>query len=128
MRRTAELPLVIPFPASRDHRAAGRPRPAAREAKHRISIMIKSHAALAATLALAFAASAAGAADSDAKPMEKCFGVSLAGKNDCKAGAGTSCAGTARADYQGNAWKLVKAGTCTTIKTPKGFGSLTPRA
>ncbi|WP_163980953.1 BufA1 family periplasmic bufferin-type metallophore, partial [Raoultella ornithinolytica] len=30
--------------------------------------------------------------------------------------------------YQGNAWKLVKAGSCTTIKTPKGNGSLTPRA
>lgn len=61
-----------------------------------------------------------------AKPaMEKCYGVSLAGKNDCKAGAGTSCAGTSTVDYQGNAWKLVKAGTCVTIKTPKGAGSLT---
>ena len=37
--------------------------------------------------------------------MEKCFGVSMAGKNDCKAGAGTSCAGTSKVDYQGNAWK-----------------------
>jgi uncharacterized membrane protein len=59
------------------------------------------------------------------KPMEKCFGVSKAGKNDCKAGAGTSCAGTSKADYQKNAWKLVPAGTCTKIKTPKGTGSLT---
>ena len=57
--------------------------------------------------------------------MEKCYGVALAGKNDCKAGAGTSCAGTSKVDYQGNAWKHVAAGTCTTMKTPKGMGSLT---
>lgn len=64
----------------------------------------------------------------DAKPvaMEKCYGVSMAGHNDCKAGAGTTCAGTAKMDYQGNAWKNVPAGTCTTIKTPHGMGSLTP--
>ena len=55
---------------------------------------------------------------------DKCFGVSLAGKNDCKAGAGTTCAGTSKMDYQGNAWKNVPAGTCTTMKTPKGTGSL----
>lgn len=44
--------------------------------------------------------------------MEKCFGVSLAGKNDCAAGPGTTCAGTAAVDYQGNAWTLVPAGLC----------------
>jgi uncharacterized membrane protein len=27
-------------------------------------------------------------------------------------------------DYQGNAWKYVPAGTCTSIKTPKGMGTL----
>jgi uncharacterized membrane protein len=58
--------------------------------------------------------------------MEKCYGVALAGKNDCKAGAGTTCAGTAVKNYQTNAWKLVPAGTCVKIKTPHGFGSLTP--
>ena len=85
-------------------------------------------ATVAAALALtAIAATAASAAPS-AKPTEKCYGVSLAGKNDCKAGAGTSCAGTSTRDYQGNAWKLVKAGTCTSLKTPKGPGSLTPKA
>ena len=57
--------------------------------------------------------------------MEKCYGVSLAGKNDCAAGPGTTCAGTSKVDYQGNAWKVVAKGTCTTIKTPKGTGSLT---
>ena len=58
--------------------------------------------------------------------LEKCYGVSLAGKNDCAAGPGTSCAGTSKVDYQANAWKNVPAGTCSTIKTPKGMGSLTP--
>lgn len=66
------------------------------------------------------------AADKPAKPaMEKCYGISLAGQNDCAAGPGTSCAGTSKVDYQGNAWKKVPAGTCVAIKTPKGSGSLT---
>jgi uncharacterized membrane protein len=58
--------------------------------------------------------------------FEKCFGVALKGHNDCYAGAGTTCAGTSTVNYQGNAFKLVKKGTCTTIQTPKGHGSLTP--
>jgi uncharacterized membrane protein len=62
------------------------------------------------------------------KGMEKCYGVALAHQNDCKAGPGTTCAGTSKTDYQGNAWSLVKQGTCATISTPKGNGSLTPKA
>lgn len=62
----------------------------------------------------------------DKTAMEKCYGVALAGKNDCAAGAGTTCAGTSKVDYQANAWKNVAAGTCTTIKTPNGMGSLKP--
>ena len=58
--------------------------------------------------------------------MEKCYGVSLAGKNDCAAGPGTTCAGTSKVDYQGNAWKNVAKGSCATMKTPKGMGSLKP--
>ncbi len=83
-----------------------------------------------ATAALAMA-SLAGAAvaedmnDSKAGAMEKCYGVAMAGKNDCKAGAGTSCAGSSKKDYDMSAWKNVPAGTCTTIKTPHGMGSLT---
>ena len=57
---------------------------------------------------------------------ERCYGVSLAGKNDCAAGAGTTCAGTSKVDYQGNAWKYVAKGTCVSMSTPKGMGSLTP--
>jgi uncharacterized membrane protein len=89
--------------------------------------MNSTRAALAATLALSLTALATGAhADTKApaKPQEKCFGVALAGKNDCAAGPGTSCAGTSKVNYQGNAFVLVDKGTCTSIKTPKGFGSL----
>ncbi len=60
--------------------------------------------------------------------LEKCFGVALKGQNDCYAGAGTTCAGTSTVDYQGNAFKLEPKGTCTTMKTPSGTGSLTPKA
>lgn len=58
---------------------------------------------------------------------EKCYGVALKGKNDCKAGAGTSCAGTSKIDHQGNAWSMVPKGTCekTASKTsPTGFGQV----
>ncbi len=61
-----------------------------------------------------------------AAEKEKCYGVALKGQNDCKAGAGTTCAGTSKMDYQGNAFKLVPKGTCTSMKTPHGMGSLTP--
>lgn len=88
--------------------------------------MKHTYAALAATFALSLGALAGTAhADDTPKAMEKCYGVSLAGQNDCAAGAGTSCAATAKADYQGNVWVLVGKGTCTQIKTPKGYGSLT---
>lgn len=90
--------------------------------------MNSSSAALAATLAFSIAGSATLARAADAPKMEKCYGISLAGKNDCKAGAGTTCAGTSRVAYQGDAWKLVPAGACVKTKTPKGFGSLTPKA
>jgi len=63
--------------------------------------------------AVAFSATPAVAAGKD-----KCFGVSLAGKNDCKAGPGTTCAGTSKVDYQGNAWTLVAKGTCETLELP----------
>ena len=53
-----------------------------------------------------------------AQSKEKCYGVSLAGQNDCAAGPGTTCAGTSSVNYQGNAWTLVDAGTCKTMKLP----------
>ncbi|MBL8262918.1 MAG: DUF2282 domain-containing protein [Xanthomonadaceae bacterium] len=85
--------------------------------------------AVALALTSALTLGAAQAADLPAnKGKEKCYGVSLAGQNDCAAGPGTSCAGTSKTDYQGNAWKLVPKGTCTTIRTPRGNGSLVPIA
>lgn len=79
--------------------------------------------AFAAALGMA-ASSQAALADDD---MEKCYGVAEAGANDCAAGEGTSCAGTSKIDYQGNSWKLVPAGTCTTMELPDDRkGSLEP--
>ncbi|MCX7564867.1 DUF2282 domain-containing protein [Sulfitobacter sp. F26169L] len=74
------------------------------------------------TLAIAgvVAASVTGATTTaQAASKEKCYGVSLAGDNDCAAGPGTTCAGTSVTDYQGNAWTLVDAGTCTEIELPE---------
>ena len=76
--------------------------------------------AFAAALTMASSTNPAKAADN-----EKCYGVAKAGENDCKAGKGTSCAGSSTIDYQGNAWKLVPKGTCTAMQTPFGPGSLT---
>lgn len=59
--------------------------------------------------------------------MEKCFGVAMKGHNDCAAGAGTTCAGTAKMDYQTNSWKFVPKGTCGTTESktsPTGFGQM----
>ena len=73
------------------------------------------------TLAIAgvIAASMGGVATTaEAASKEKCYGVSLAGANDCAAGPGTTCAGTSVTDYQGNAWTLVDAGTCASIELP----------
>ena len=85
-----------------------------------------------AVTAAAVAALAAGAALAQDKgasikgEKERCYGISLAGQNDCAAGPGTTCAGTNKADYQGNAWKYVAKGTCEGMKTPSGMGSLKP--
>jgi uncharacterized membrane protein len=88
-----------------------------------------AQATLAGSLAAALAMIAAPALAAPKPPqptMDKCYGIAMKGDNDCAAGAGTTCAGTASADYQGNAWKYVAKGTCETIKTPKGAGSLEP--
>ena len=71
--------------------------------------------ALASSLAAAIGTAAPAIAQDN---MEKCYGVALAGENDCVAGPGTTCAGTSTVDYQGNAWTLVAAGTCADIELP----------
>ncbi len=86
--------------------------------------------ATAAALALALGAALtapATAADDMMAGKEKCYGVALKGKNDCKAGAGTTCAGTSKIDHQGNAFKMVPAGTCEKTASPTsltGYGQL----
>ena len=88
-----------------------------------MSKQITNIAVATATLA-AVAAFSVPAANAAAK--EHCYGVALAGQNDCKAGPGTTCAGTSKVDYQGNAFKAVPAGTCTTINLPN-MANGTPR-
>lgn len=73
--------------------------------------------AFAAALAAQTTAASAGA-------KEKCYGVALAGANDCAAGPGTTCAGTSKVDYQGNAWKSVDEGTCLSMELPAGMDSM----
>ena len=75
---------------------------------------MKNSLALAAALSAAVTMAAANQVHAGSK--EKCYGVSLAGENDCAAGPGTTCAGTSTVDYQGNAWTLVPSGTCETMK------------
>ncbi|PTW59475.1 putative membrane protein [Breoghania corrubedonensis] len=76
-----------------------------------------STAALAAAVAAAMGTLVVPAS---AQEQEKCYGIAPAGQNDCKAGPGTTCAGTSRVDYQGNAWKLVPKGTCRQVELPDG--------
>ena len=79
--------------------------------------MSKTVKALAVASAVAAALTTA-TAPASAAGKEKCFGVALAGENGCAAGPGTSCAGTSKVDYQGNAWTLVDEGTCVGLELP----------
>ena len=79
--------------------------------------MTKPIKALAVAGAVAAALSAQ-TTTANAQSKEKCYGVALAGQNDCAAGPGTTCAGTSTTDYQGNSWKLVNVGTCETMQLP----------
>src|SRR4051794_31865464 len=105
-----------------------------RDRRHqsRSSLMTKTATISALALAGALASVLAGISTASAGPVtvtgdkEKCFGIALAGKNDCAAGPGTTCAGTNKVDYNGKAWKLAPKGTCATIQTPLGPGSLEP--
>jgi uncharacterized membrane protein len=43
---------------------------------------------------------------------EKCYGIAPAQYNDCAAGPGTDCAGTANKDYMPDRWKYAPKGRC----------------
>jgi len=56
---------------------------------------------------------AGGALAADDKNMEKCWGISKAGQNDCGSNkTAHSCAGQSKMNYDPNDFKAVKAGTC----------------
>ena len=84
-------------------------------------------ASLALALGAAIAISATPVVAQEAGAKEKCFGVALKNKNDCAAGAGTSCAGSSKTDYQGDSWAFVPKGTCEKTPSPTsptGMGQL----
>jgi uncharacterized membrane protein len=61
-----------------------------------------------------FALGSVGATAADKAPVEKCYGIVKAGKNDCQT-AVSACAGTATKDGQKDAWLYVPKGTCDKI-------------
>lgn len=69
-----------------------------------------------ATAALALALATVSVVPAHAGGKEKCYGVSLAGQNDCGNLAGThSCAGQSTVDNDPGEWKLVSKGTCESV-------------
>ena len=95
-----------------------------------MTMMTKTlHASAAVAAAMSMAAVAHADTTTKAADMEKCFGVALAGQNDCAAGPGTTCAGTQKVDYDPTHFKLVPKGTCLDMMTPNGgHGMLEPMA
>jgi uncharacterized membrane protein len=85
----------------------------------RTSLLVAS--AVAATVA-ASAAGVAGPAPDPLFKAEKCYGVNVAGKNDCGARA-HACAGESKQAKDPNSWIYVPVGTCTKIEG----GSTTPK-
>jgi uncharacterized membrane protein len=87
--------------------------------KHRVNRRDEMNKTVASAAIVAGALSAALALAANATPANaaqlKCYGVAEAGKNDCAAGPGTTCAGTSKVDAQGNAWKYVEANSCEEV-------------
>lgn len=79
---------------------------------------------LTAALMTAAATAQAGPAPEPQFKAEKCYGVAVAGKNDCASANNNSCAGMSKKASDGKAWVYVPAGTCTKIVG----GSLAPKA
>lgn len=80
--------------------------------------------------ALNLAAQPAGGTETKTENV-KCYGIAKAGENDCASSGSNTCAGTAKMDFDGRAWKLVPKGTCemteVTLKNgAKRTGSLEP--
>lgn len=74
---------------------------------------MKHSTAISAALAASLALGATLATPAAAAGKEKCYGVALAGQNDCANLAGThSCAGQSTVDNDPGEWKIVPKGTC----------------
>ena len=96
--------------------------------RNKVSAALLASAVTAALGSAAFAAPLTKAEESAAQAAgkQKCYGVALKAQNDCAAGPGTTCQGSSTVDFQGNSWKFVQGGTCTSIALPNGkHGSLT---
>jgi uncharacterized membrane protein len=87
----------------------------------RTSLLIAS--AIAATAALPVIATA-GPAPTPSFQAQKCYGINVAGKNDCAASNSHSCAGEAKQASDPKSWIYVPVGTCTKIVG----GSTSPKA
>lgn len=77
-----------------------------------VKTLAKSTPVVAAVMAVAL--SAASMHEAKAAEMEKCYGITKAGMNDCQT-ANSSCAGTAKMDHQKDAFVAVPKGTCAKI-------------
>ena len=76
--------------------------------------MKSTHALAATAISGLIAVGLAGPVTAADAKMEKCYGISKAGKNDCQTNS-SACAGTATKDGQKDAWLYVPKGTCDKI-------------
>jgi uncharacterized membrane protein len=67
--------------------------------------------------------------DANAAAREKCYGIAKSGENACANAAGKhSCAGNATVSFDGEDYKKVSKGTCTTIGgNLKPFKGINPK-
>ena len=81
-------------------------------------MLSKQHARLTAIGAISALVSSAALAQQHPEkptyPYEKCYGIALAGKNDCFTPK-NSCAGTTAQDAERQAWVYLPKGTCERI-------------
>lgn len=94
--------------------------------------MTKSTLSIALATAVAAAIGMSGGVQAQSSSdKERCYGIAMAGKNDCAATGNNSCAGTSRVDFDKGAWKYVAKGTCASMEVTlkdgmKRKGSLAP--
>jgi uncharacterized membrane protein len=116
--RVHELSVFHDGSALRDHGVGGTGAALDLETAMITNATLTVAGAMAAALGLAATAASAEPKPPPTSSQEKCYGISLRGQNDCAAGPGTTCAGTSKIDYQGNAWKIVPKGTCASVSVP----------